>query len=144
MQDFGLAPKPFRADNSGVHVANAIPASLAERIDLLGELRRRIQEFKPVVKQEKELTDLLLARAANWKPDQEGEDDGAMYLMRMSRASEEQHVKNWPKVYLFLGARLFVKLAKITFELLKVHLTAEQYAEVVEKRRTGPRKLELA
>jgi hypothetical protein len=110
---------------------------LAGQIDLLGELRRRIAEFKPVVDQEKKLTEMLLKRAEEWKPDQTGEDQGALYIMRTGPRSEKQVVKSYQKISRWLKQKKFLELSSITFEALKANLTAEQYAAVIEKQRTG-------
>jgi hypothetical protein len=110
---------------------------LAGQIDLLGELRRRIAEFKPVVDQEKKLTEMLLKRAEKWKPDQTGEDQGALYIMRTGPRSEKQVVRSYLKIFRWLKQKKFLELSSITFEALKANLTAEQYAAVIEKQRTG-------
>jgi hypothetical protein len=119
-----------------------IPTTLAGSIDRLGELCRRI-EFKPVVEQERQLTGLLLARAEGCPADLEGEDAGAHYFLWTSKRAEQQTVKNWDKVFRWLKRGKFLELATITFDQLKANLTTEQCVTVVEKQRTGHRKLDL-
>lgn len=124
-----------------------IVESLAHQIDRLGYYRAALADYAakaaPMKAAAEALERKILARHGNLAADEIAIAEGERYTLKIGAQAEEQSVVpgGLKQVFRWVGADKFIERAKVTLETLKGLLTPEQYAEVVEKKRTGRRNL---
>lgn len=121
--------------------------SLNQLVDRLGHVQAQLDanalQMAPLVAQQKLLSTKLLSRYESLPADEVAIAEGDRYTVKIGAKADEQSVVSGglKQVFKWVGADRFIERAKLTFEQLKGLLTAEQYAEVVKKARTGRRSL---
>lgn len=126
------SPKPSRAD-----------------IDRLGEVNSIVDDYDvqvaPYKREQKLLETRINSALEQLAADEIYPDEGERYRMLVGQKSEQQKLKEGglQRVLEFVGQDKFLAMCGVTFKDLERALSAEQYAEVVSKARTGGRTINI-